>query len=134
MIHATDSVHRRQYADTFIIGDLFANGRHIGQTLEYPWRGNAAWASGQSKPQNFRQVSCVREGIYPAQIRTDNNKGLRLELLGTIGRTAIEIHSGNTLIRDSEGCILCGSVLRVNGVEPRITPGTSRSIRDNFIQ
>jgi len=134
MVDAVVSVHRRQHGDTFTIGDLFVNGRHIGQTLEYPWRGNTAWDSTQSKGQNFRHVSCVREGIYRAQLRTDNNHGVRLELLGTAGRTVIEIHAGNTLIRDSEGCILCGSVVHATGVEPRILPGTSRFTRDRFIQ
>jgi len=129
MNHARVLLHRIRYGDTFIVGELFVNNKRIGQTMEYPWRENTGWDSSQSKGSNFRHVSCVREGIYYGHLRADHegrlsqfhDKGLhwRLELAGTVRRTAIEFHAGNALIRDSKGCILCGEhVFHANGVEP----------------
>ena len=53
MANVNVSVHRREFGETFIIGDLFVNGRLIGKTLEYPWRGNTAWNSESKQGKQF---------------------------------------------------------------------------------
>jgi hypothetical protein len=119
-------MHRRQWGETFVIGDLNVDGTRIGSTLEYPWRHDAKWAPGKKKAWNFFHTSCVREGIYPAQLRGDHRTHAgavqwRVEIMNSQNRIGIEFHAGNSLIRDSEGCILCGDhVHHVIGVEPRV--------------
>ena len=131
-------VHRSEFGPTYVLGDLSVNGMRIGQTLEYPWRGNAKWNREMSKGATFRHTSCVREGIYSALLRGDHRSSAggvqwRLELQNVANRSAIEFHVGNTLIHDSEGCILCGdTVIHPNGVEPRLAG--SRNAVDHFVR
>ena len=118
-------LRRNQVGETYAIGELKVDGRPIGRTLEYPWRGNATWQDGQKKGWNFFHTSCVREGIYQGLLRSDHrNHGSvqwRVELEGTVGRVAIQFHSGNTLIKHSEGCILVGtSLVHAPGIEPKV--------------
>lgn len=127
MVTSNVVLHRRTFGKTFIAGELFVNGKRICATLEYPWRGNVVWDSKQNKSWNFFHTSCVHEGIYDAQIRTDGVLGFRLELLGTSQRQFIEFHVGNSLIRNSEGCILAGEFHGgiLTGIEPKLSGGSS---------
>lgn len=67
-------------------------------SLEDPWNGNQVG------------ISCIPEGWY--LLRRGNFRGLypNFELVAVVGRTAIEIHKGNT-DADTEGCVLLGSSL-----------------------
>jgi uncharacterized protein DUF5675 len=77
-------------------------------TLEDPWK------------QNKVGVSCIPEGQY--EMRRGNFKGLyeNFELVFVPGRTAIEVHRGNSSA-DTHGCILLGQeVIREAGREPML--------------
>jgi len=134
-------VHRTEFGSTYVLGDLLVNGQRIGRTLEYPWRGNTKWNADKSKGANFRHTSCIREGVYTAVLRGGHISSAgsmagrvqwRLELEGVANRSAIEFHVGNTLIHDSEGCILCGDVvLHTKGVEPQLK-GSNNAV-DRFV-
>lgn len=77
-------------------GALFVDGRAICLTLEEPWRDNQP------------NVSCIPVGTYKARMTYSPKFGRVLpELPGVPGRSAIRIHTGNTLA-DTEGCILLG--------------------------
>ncbi len=120
-------LRRTHFGATYTLGELSVNGIPVGRTLEYPWRGNAAWSN---KPEtlrggNFHHVSNVREGVYRAHLRSDhlNRDGgvqWRVEIEGVVGRTAIQFHAGNRLVRDSEGCILVGTDIVHASAEPEV--------------
>lgn len=64
-------------------------------TLEDPWADNA------------RGRSCIPEGRYKLARDTFKDRYPNFRLVDVPGRTAIEIHRGNT-VNDTEGCILVG--------------------------
>lgn len=67
-------------------------------TYELPWKADA---TGKS----INSLSRVEMGIYELNIRSDGNKGWRLELLKTGHRSAIQIHRAASSMY-IEGCIL----------------------------
>lgn len=77
------------------LGYLSVNGEVICYTLELPFRGNAT------------NISSIPAGSYEAFIRTDGNKGWRLELYHVPSRYNIQIHIGN-YTGDIKGCTLLG--------------------------
>ena len=86
---------QREYEDEFgTHGNLSLNGEFLCYTLEEPWRGN------------MRRVSCVPSGDYECVKHNGSFKNV-WRLLDVPNRTAVLIHSGNTLA-DTEGCILVG--------------------------
>jgi Family of unknown function (DUF5675) len=99
---------------------------------------NAHWDKSKPTSWNFNHTSRVREGIYPGDLRGDHRGRAgevqwHLELVGTPGRQAIEMHVGNALIRDSEGCALCGEAVHVGrGIEPRLS-GSTHAV-NRFVQ
>lgn len=65
-------------------------------TCEEPWKGNAP------------QVSCIPAGTYECVPHDTERFPDVWEVTGVPGRSAILIHSGNT-IKDTHGCILVGT-------------------------
>lgn len=93
-------------------GVLIINERPFCVTCEDPWEGNAA------------NVSCIPPGTYRCVKHTGTQWSNVWEVTGVPGRSAILIHSGNT-INDTRGCILVGdSFGSINGL-----PGVANSVR-----
>ena len=91
---------QRVYSVDYIIGGctlgyLSVDGEVICYTLELPWRDNQS------------NISSIPAGRYDAIVRTDGNKGWRLELLYVPSRYNIQIHIGN-YTSDITGCTLVG--------------------------
>jgi hypothetical protein len=80
--------------------------------LELPWKDNA------------NNISCIPVGSYQGTIRTDGNKGWRIELVSVPDRTNVQLHVGN-YTTDILGCILLGMELSLN----EIKGGTSNPAR-----
>lgn len=76
-------------------GSLSDPGTFLCDTLELPFRNEQ------------QDISCIKPGSYLAVVRTDGNRGWRLQLEGT-KQLAIQIHTGNTT-SDTRGCILVGT-------------------------
>lgn len=91
------TLQRLDYTERATFGYITdAEGREIAKTLELPWRANQ------------RNTSCIPPGRYRCELYKSPKRGYRLyKLLSVPGRTAIEIHIGNTT-KDTEGCILVG--------------------------
>ena len=80
-------------------GVMLINGQVFCVTLEPPWK------------ENEKYISCIPEGQYDA-IRVPSQKFGETYLFEDIfGRSAIEIHPGNS-IKDTEGCIIIASGFR----------------------
>lgn len=110
-------VLRKHFFDSHTVGELKVNGQKVCDTLEYPWRGNTPWNDHMQKRKNVVRVSCAHEGVYRAHLRYDHHRKdgavqWHLELEHVHGRSHIELHPGNTLAKDSEGCLLVGNVPR----------------------
>lgn len=76
-------------------GVLIGDGSFLCFTLEEPWRNNEP------------KISCIPEGVYKCKKHNGAKFSNVWEVLDVPGRSAILIHSGNTLA-DTEGCILVG--------------------------
>jgi len=76
-------------------GVLIYNRQPFCVTLELPWKNNR------------RSVSCIPAGNYRAFLRLSGirGRGYVYQLIGVRGRTAIQIHKGNTT-NDILGCII----------------------------
>lgn len=73
------------------------HGGTLCVTLELPWRDNA------------HDISCIPPGTYHAQrVFSPKHQRVLFQLIDVPGRSAIEIHPGNTP-NDSLGCILVGT-------------------------
>jgi len=88
-----------------VIGDLFRSdptfptadlGVKLSNALELPWR------------NNIKDISAIPEGEYRGSIRTDGDRGWRIELKGTGARENIQVHIGNKP-DNTVGCILPGT-------------------------
>lgn len=85
-------------------GRLLYNGQLLCHTLEEPWRNNE------------RKVSCIPpDKVYDCRTHNGAHFTEVWEVTKVPDRTAILIHSGNTL-RDTEGCILVGMSKTAIGV------------------
>jgi len=87
---------RFEQDDKATLGKLLdESGSIICYTLEDPWK------------SNFRNISCIPEGIYKC-IKHNGTKYQNVwKLLGVVGRSNILIHNGN-YTTDTQGCILVG--------------------------
>jgi len=88
----------------------------VFQTLELPWKNNAA------------RVSCIPTGVYKCARRQTTSFGYAYEVYGVPGRSAILIHAGNSAgsaehgkKADSQGCILLGMGRGRSGTQKTIT-------------
>lgn len=88
----------------------------VFQTLELPWKDNAA------------RTSCIPTGVYKCSRRQTTSFGLAYEVYGVPGRSAILIHAGNSAgsaehgkKADSQGCILLGMGRGHSGNQKTIT-------------
>ena len=88
----------RWYHDDCVIGRLTCKDFQCF-TLELPWKNNQ------------KSISCIPEGIYQFHRRLSRKNGHVLELLDTLHRTHIQIHSGNYTYQ-IEGCVLVGDSVR----------------------
>jgi len=68
-------------------------------TLELPWKGNE------------KNISCIPEGSYPAEIYESPKFGKVVLLNNVPNRTFIEIHAGN-YTSQIRGCILVGDSIK----------------------
>ena len=67
-------------------------------SYELPWVPDKQGKSTKSK-------SCIESGIYEMYLRSDGEKGWRLELIGTKHRTNVQVHRAHKSLY-IEGCIL----------------------------
>jgi hypothetical protein len=89
------ALHRFMYHEEATLGRLYFQGGWC-YTLEDPWRANAT------------DVSCIPEGWYALARGTFKGIYSNFGFTSVPGRTAVEIHKGNT-DRDTHGCVLLGS-------------------------
>lgn len=105
------TIVRTSINDKSITGELYVDDKFICHTLELPYHNNASY------------ISSIPSGTYGAILRYDHEDKWRIEFTGTLPRTNIQIHVGNTP-SDIEGCVLVGdAVLNINN---RIEGGTSK--------
>lgn len=78
------------------MGYLVLNGEVVCYTLELPYVGN------------ITDLSTIPAGSYRGFVRTDGNKGWRIELENVAGRKNIQIHIGNYTAQ-TQGCTLIGT-------------------------
>ena len=113
------SVRREEWMGNNRWGRMFLRALPTGweflcYSYELPWLHDAAGRS-------LSNVSRIRAGFYELQVRTDGQKGWRLELQGTGHRTNIQVHRAapNLFI---QGCIL---PIHFRSQNPRVAPPTS---------
>jgi len=100
-----DSEDNGAVLGTLVLAD--EDSAFILHSLELPWFGNA------------RNVSCIPTGLYQAQYKFSGQRGHVYEIDDVPGRTAIQIHVGNTA-QDTEGCILAGTMRGVINGKPAV--------------
>jgi hypothetical protein len=83
----------RQYHTNGVNGELYADGKKIGDTIELPWRNNQ------------RRISCIPEGRYKLRKRYTTRFGWHCWVENVPGRDAILIHAFNDALKESKGCI-----------------------------
>jgi len=94
--------------DESTIGALYIDGKHIGRTLELPYRNNEP------------MISAIPAGTYKAFMRVDGKRGWRIQLKDVQDRAFIQIHVGNYQ-DEIEGCILLGDSVSKNGSQCMVT-------------
>lgn len=72
-------------------------------TLELPWKNNQP------------QVSCIPAGTYTCRRINSPKFGDTFEVCGVPKRSGILFHPGNSVPKDSRGCILLGVSLNLTG-------------------
>ncbi len=83
---------------TLFMIDSKGKWNRFSYSYELPWHADA---HGHSKSK----ISCIEIGTYELIVRTDGNKGWRLELQGTGHRVNIQVHRAHKSMY-IEGCIL----------------------------
>jgi uncharacterized protein DUF5675 len=89
------------------------------------WPGGFVWTLEDPWIRNEPNVSCIPEGWY--ELRRDTFRGLypNFRFEHVVGRSAIEIHKGNTTA-DTSGCVLLGESL-VLGIDGQVAIPATRS-------
>ncbi|MGD1831011.1 MAG: DUF5675 family protein [Spirochaetaceae bacterium] len=77
------------------VGNLYLGNTFFCYTMERPWE------------HNERNVSCIPEGNYMADLIVSPSYGSTFEITGVPDRDHILFHPGNWA-SDSEGCVLLG--------------------------
>lgn len=83
---------------------MYESGVPLCVTLEEPWR------------ENQRMISCIPKGQYNVQTWNSPRHPSSWVVLDVPGRSAILIHTGNTL-KDTAGCILVGEKFSQWGID-----------------
>lgn len=100
-----------------VFGKLHVPGHGALVTLEEDWH------------DNQRRVSSIPAGTYTLRRYRSPKRGYDVFMLvGVPGRSAIEIHSGNTE-EDTEGCILLGLRYGVLSVRDEDQPGGPEGLK-----
>lgn len=89
------TIERKLVSEKCIMGYLSIQGVASCYTLELPYR------------DNINDFSAIPVGVFDAKIRTDGNKGWRIELVNVSNRGNIQIHVGN-FTSETMGCFLVG--------------------------
>jgi len=100
-------------------GYILVNDEVIAYTLELPDKNNESY------------ISSIPKDTYSANIRTDGDKGWRIELNDVPDRPHIEIHVGN-YTRDTEGCILIGKDVNLNSCTVSSSKEAMSLLQDKF--
>lgn len=90
------SIDRKITGPNCTLGYIAVNSSIIGYTLELPDFNNRDY------------ISSIPKGTYSALIRTDGDKGWRVELIEVDNRENVQIHVGN-YTSQIDGCILIGT-------------------------
>lgn len=85
-------------------GTLYLDGWAC-TTLENPWKNNEPY------------ISCIPTGVYIIKRDTFKGQYENFKLVNVPGRSAIELHIGNT-ITDTNGCPLLGDKYRIDSITP----------------
>lgn len=111
-IHIDRSYRKEQTLGHAYLQDVDGNILFQFKTLELPWR------------DNQRNISCIPEGTYQAEIRFSKKYSRHIHIKDVEGRSLILIHWGNyagsinprTGHPDIRGCVLVGSAHKdING-------------------
>jgi hypothetical protein len=89
----------RSYFPTGTNGAIYLGVLKICNSIELPWVGNK------------RQVSCIPEGRYRLEQRSNPKFGWHLHLPDVAGREAILVHPANNALLELRGCIAPVTVL-----------------------
>jgi len=92
---------RVEHSNDGHFGVLLLDGKCFCVTLELPWY------DLDHDGISDANISCIPAGSYEMALLPHKTMGIKWEVLHVPGRTAILIHSGNT-VHDSLGCILIG--------------------------
>lgn len=88
----------RTYKDQYTTGDIYIDNKLFCNTLEL------------LDLKNQKNVSCIPEGTYTAQVQKHAKKGFIIRIDGVRNRTGILVHTGNDIC-DTQGCILVGTLV-----------------------
>ena len=107
MLHLT--LFRKWYKDEYTIGQLFAGGRQICNTIEDTDRGLHQFMSeAEIKKIKVPGKTAIPVGTYRVEVTPSPKFGRPLiEVQNVPGFSGIRVHRGNTAA-DSAGCILPG--------------------------
>ncbi len=94
----------REYFPQGTNGELLLNGERICFTIELPWKNNE------------RKVSCIPEGKYRLNIRSNKEFGWHLLVTGVQKRGVILMHPANNALAELEGCIAPVTKLKGPGI------------------
>lgn len=104
----TYALHSPVSSQKGTFGILYRDSQPLCVTCEDPWNNNA------------KGISCIPSGGYKVRKHSGPRYQNVWEVTSVPGRTAILIHSGNT-INDTQGCILVGKGFAMFGDLPAIT-------------
>lgn len=93
----------RTYLPEGTNGQLICKGIRICDTIELPWRHNAA------------SMSCIPEGRYVLAKRYSPRHGHHLEVTNVADRSMILIHPANDALHELRGCIAPVTILTGEG-------------------
>lgn len=99
-------LERKHSAPKYTSGILHIHANNLVwacYTLERPWLDNQP------------KVSCIPAGTYTCRRFASEKHGETFEVCNVPGRAGILFHSGNSALKDTQGCILLGVGLNLTG-------------------